>query len=723
MAYTPPGVYTEVEIANNIVQLPGGTRILSFIGTGRDYKTVAGEAVQQPIVRATGVQNTPVRSVTGVYDFTNPGGGIKNYPASGATTNTYYGSGWTLDAAGDIAWSPAANSYPSSTTPQIGDTYYSSFDYSGTTLTGTIAISSAAANTVLYAGATSGVVQASTLAIQTPVDAVGITAVYSGSDTTTGPFPAGTSGTAAGWFQSGTDLWWTNGSDADFSTSETAGTVPTSGAAYYVLYNYTGTLTESFVQTSAYSNGFAFTSALSSGATFVNPTTGTSNISVSGLTSVYPFSGLATGTDASGYGKDGSGWMVSGTTAGSQGLAWGAVTPSAYGYPAASVAPISGIFFADYTYYKGADDYDPANYTDYNEVVNDYGPDAEWTQVTSGPNAGSWTFRNLNPLTLAARIAFANGASLINLTQMSGLGITNGSFSTALDKLQSKTIDVIVPLTVGSGATIGEIPLATKSTIFQTTKTHCDTMALPQNKKERVAIVSYGQAEIGDSSTENTYVFEGGALQDKRMTLLAPGLTTVEIQDPDGTFQNIQVEAPFLAAAMGALSCNPTFDVATPLTNKSITSFLGISARTTDHTSVDYLESEKNILAAAGITVIDRNGSNVFVRHQLTTDQTNVANGEFSVVTTTDYVSQAVRFTTEQFIGKKLVNSIIVPAVKSTILATMAQLSAVQIINSIGAITVTVNPQNPTEILATVQYVPVFPLNRIRVIFTIRTQL
>jgi len=722
MAYTPPGVYTEVEIANNIVQLPGGTRILSFIGTGRDYKTVAGEAVQQPIVRATGVQNTPVRSVTGVYDFTNPGGGIKNYPASGATTNTYYGSGWTLDAAGDIAWSPAANSYPSSTTPQIGDTYYSSFDYSGTTLTGTTLISDAAVGTVLFSGAQTDNAVGSALSLDT-IDGQPI-AIYSGNDTGDYAFPASGVGLSGmGFFLSGSNIAWTKGTTADFAEAIAGSGVPISGANYYVHYNYTGTLTESFVQTSAYSNGFALTSTLSSGATFVNPITGTSNITVSGLTSVYPFSGLATGTDASGYGKDGSGWMVSGTTAGSQGLAWGAVDPSAYGYPAATVAPISGIFFADYTYYKGADDYDPANYTDYNEVVNDYGPDAEWTQVTTGPNAGSWTFRNLNPLTLAARIAFANGASLINLTQMSGLGITNGSFSTALDKLQSKIIDVIVPLTVGSGATIGEIPLATKSTIFQTTKTHCDTMALPQNKKERVAIVSYGQAEIGDSSTENTYVFEGGALQDKRMTLLAPGLTTVEIQDPDGTFQNIQVEAPFLAAAMGALSCNPTFDVATPLTNKSITSFLGISARTTDHTSVDYLESEKNILAAAGITVIDRNGSNVFVRHQLTTDQTNVANGEFSVVTTTDYVSQAVRFTTEQFIGKKLVNSIIVPAVKSTILATMAQLSAVQIINSTGAITVTVNPQNPTEILATVQYVPVFPLNRIRVTFTIRTQL
>jgi hypothetical protein len=178
-----------------------------------------------------------------------------------------------------------------------------------------------------------------------------------------------------------------------------------------------------------------------------------------------------------------------------------------------------------------------------------------------------------------------------------------------------------------------------------------------------------------------------------------------------------------MAVAASALSCNPNFDVATPLTNKQFVGFDNISARTADHPNSEYLESEKNILAAAGVFVIDRTGSRIFVRHQLTTDQTNVAVGEFSVVTTTDYVSQAVRYTTEQFIGKKLINAIVVPAVKSTILATMQQLIQAAIINAVGAITVQVDPNNPTQILSTVQYVPVFPLNRIKVTFTIRTQL
>jgi hypothetical protein len=207
------------------------------------------------------------------------------------------------------------------------------------------------------------------------------------------------------------------------------------------------------------------------------------------------------------------------------------------------------------------------------------------------------------------------------------------------------------------------------------------------------------------------------------MSIIAPGVCTVQIQDPTGAFQNVDVESSFLAAAYGALSCNPLSDVATPLTRQQFTGFVGLNATTPNHPNKFYLEIEKNILGGAGVCVIDTLGARIYVRQQLTTDQSSPAAGEFSVVTSTDYVSQAVRYTCNQFIGKKLIPAIVVPAVKSTILATMQVLAQDSLISAIGAITVTVDPTNPTQILATVQYVPVFPLNHIQVTFTIRTQL
>jgi len=327
-------------------------------------------------------------------------------------------------------------------------------------------------------------------------------------------------------------------------------------------------------------------------------------------------------------------------------------------------------------------------------------------------------------LTLAARLAFANGASIVSLTQMSGLGTTAGDFQNSLNQLQSEQVDIVVPLSVGSGSSLTEISTTEKGNIIQTTLQHCDTMSLPQNKKERVGAGSLGVAEIGNATTVDTYVFDAqSSFHDKRMTLIAPGIATVQIQDPTGAFQNVQVDAAFMAAAYGALSCNPLSDVATPLTRQRFTGFVGISSTTPNHPNSSYLEIEKDILGGAGVCVIDRLGSNIFVRQQLTTDVSNPAVAEFSVVTSTDYVSQSVRFTCDGFIGKKLIPAIVIPAVKSTILATMQVLAQDNLISAIGAISVQVDPTDPTQILATVQYVPIFPLNHLRVTFTLRTQL
>jgi hypothetical protein len=603
MAYTPPGVTTEVEIDSNIVQLPGGTRILSLIGLGRTTKDTFGESVFQPISRVSDtLAHSGITSINSVYDYSGAGGARVDWPTTGTGA---YGGGYFLS--GDqIVWSTAANQYPASTTPAVGASFY-----------------------VTYTGSLAG------------------TGMY----------------------------------------TLVQGELVTQTSNHDVALSYSGVTIVSVTGTSGY---------------------------------VYPASGTVSGVDSLGFGRDNSGYVLSPSGT----LLWGAVPSTAYGYSYATVPALSGTYFVDYTYAKSGSDYAPKNFVDYSLVVQEYGPEAEWTLIASGAGQGNYVLNHLNPLTLGARLAFANGASVVNLTQMSGVGTTTGDFQASLNQLQGSTVDIIVPLTVGSGASLNEITTSEKSLILQAVLLHCETMSSPQNKKERVSVGSLGVANVGDNDTVDTYVFEAqNSLHDKRSTLIAPGKCTVQIQDPNGRFQNIVVDSAFLATAFGALSCNPLSDVATPLTRQRLSNFVNISAATTEHPNDTYLEIEKDILGGAGVCVIDKLGSNIFVRHQLTTDQSNPAVGEFSVVTLTDFVSQAVRYTTEQYIGKKLIPAIVVPAVKSTILATMQQLAQDNIISSIGAITVTVNPSNPTEILSTVQYVPVFPLNRIKVTFTIRTQL
>lgn len=611
MSYSPPGIQTTVVIDSVTVTLPGGTRILSLIGNANRTKSISGEYQIQTNNRQVTVNHSGLASISRIYDFSGPGSSLYTYPTSGSGA---YGSGYYMSGS-TILWSPAANAFPTSTTPAVGNTFY-----------------------VTYSGqGTSGVVA-------TPV-------------------------------------------------------------------------TDTLVQTSAHNN--VLSSGIGAGGGYVI-------LGVSGTAGNYPASGTVTGTDTSGYGIGGSGYYL--TSSGT--ISWNPVNPASYAYPPSTVPYISGVttyttndtFYVDYTYNKSASDYSAKNFVAFNRVVDEYGAEADWTLITTGTNAGSYTLAKVNPLTLASKIAFQNNASFLVLVQNEGAGTTAGDYLTSLSKLETKTIDTIVPITVGSGINVNDMTIDQRALALNYTKLHCETMSNEVNKKERVAIGSLGRANVGDVDTPDTYIYTAEVgLDSKRIAINAPGLCTVQLQDPAGVFHDVTIDGSFLSSAVAGLSVSPLNDVATPLTNKELVGFTNLDASSDDHSSTEYLVTEMNNLAAAGVMVIAKEGPRIFVRHQLTTDQSNVVNGEFSVVTLIDYVSQAVRFSCNQFIGKKLKPITTIPAVKGTILATLQTLAQNDIISSIGGIIVQINPLNPTELLVEAAYVPIFPLNRIKINFTIRT--
>jgi hypothetical protein len=710
MAYTPPGVETFVEIGDNQVVLPGGTRILSLIGTANMTKNATAEQQTQPISRSIETAWSGVSSISRIYDYSGPGNSLYVYPASGSGA---FGSGYYLTGSNTINWTVAANPYPTSTTPASGATYLANYNFSGSTVSGSTVLESHTFNNT-YVGA-SGTL---TAALDIPYGA-SITAVYSGAGTGSGLFPqSGTSVSGAGWYQSGNNVLFTSGLISDYAAAASIGDIPASGAPFYVGYNYSGTgAVQSLVQTGAYSN--TLSQPFSSGVTYfvsLNAVSGTSGYA-------YPASGTATNPDTSGYSTSGAGYTFNGPSTTTSSVSWSAVNPSSYTYPSATVVPISGVFYLDYSYDKSADDFLPLNFVEYSAVVNQEGNEGDWVLRTSGPLAGTYQNTRVNPLTVGAKVAFANQASVVSLLQISGVANTAGAFLAALPLLEGKVVDVIVPLTVGSGISVNEMPVSEKATALQYTKLHCETMSNEFNKMERVSLGSLGPAEVGDTTTDNTYIKVANDLLSKRIALVAPGTATVQLQDPSGQFQPVDVDGCYLAVAVGALSCSSNLDPATPLTNQQLTGFTRISAKTSGHPNTDYLAVEMNNMAANGVMIIARNGSRIYVRHQLTTKVDNVIDGEFSVVTLIDYVSQSVRYTTNQFIGKKLLPQLIIPSVKGTILATMQQLAANGIIGAIGTINVTINPLNPTELLSQVSYVPVFPLNRLKVTFIIRTSI
>ena len=102
----------------------------------------------------------------------------------------------------------------------------------------------------------------------------------------------------------------------------------------------------------------------------------------------------------------------------------------------------------------------------------------------------------------------------------------------------------------------------------------------------------------------------------------------------------------FVAAALAGKVCG-TESWSAPVTGSQLSSF----------SIPDELwnESEKNILASAGVTVVESRNSFVTIRHALTTDMTSADTSEISVVSLLDRVRKVTRDQlTARFLGKGL---------------------------------------------------------------------
>ena len=153
------------------------------------------------------------------------------------------------------------------------------------------------------------------------------------------------------------------------------------------------------------------------------------------------------------------------------------------------------------------------------------------------------------------------------------------------------------------------------------------------------------------------------------------------------------------------------YDVAEPLTNKAIVGF--------DTIDGDNLTNiEKNRLASAGVCVIHRIGLSHVVRHALTTDFSNVNTREQSITKITDFTAQSVRAACEVYIGKKMIAEKPI-WVQGTVGGVLTMLISEQILTGGGNINVLIDPNSPDTLHVSFNIAPVYPLNYIRVEFSI----
>jgi hypothetical protein len=308
-----------------------------------------------------------------------------------------------------------------------------------------------------------------------------------------------------------------------------------------------------------------------------------------------------------------------------------------------------------------------------------------------------------NPLTLAAFLAFANGAAVVGLKQV----LKQPGVSTAASVDYINAIKELERPLEGGVAPDVIIPLTGDATVLNVLKTSCEVQSSIRYRQERRAFVGVAS---GTRPQDAASLARG--LKSERVVLVYPDSAVITLQNALGQNETSLIDGFFLAVALGALACSPQYDVAEPLTRKPLAGF--------DRLNRFLDETEKNALAIAGVSVLEDANQVVRVRHALTTNVDTVLTAEPTVRAIADYVQQRSRARLDRFIGTKFLTQR-AQDVESALTSLLNSLVEANIIKAFRNVEAIPDRNNPTLLRVRAEYAPILPLLYIELLYTIRT--
>jgi hypothetical protein len=309
----------------------------------------------------------------------------------------------------------------------------------------------------------------------------------------------------------------------------------------------------------------------------------------------------------------------------------------------------------------------------------------------------------ISPLSVAAQIAFQNGANVVFGVSLSGTGAVSAQYSAAFAlTLPNYAINLIVPLfdTAVDGSTA--------QSLATTLVSHLNTAE--QEGFPRTAIFGLPAAFAGETPD-----ILAAQVNYRRVVMTWPNqfLYFNSLVNQTQTLDGI-----YFAAACAGVLANQSMNRG--LTRSQIRAFTGIPAAVLANMSI----SNKNTWSSKGVAVaeIDRNGRLV-VRHGVTTDVTTVQNRELSIVRCQDALFNLIQtsLTQADLIGDPIIDTTAL-SVKGIIAGALETALGSDIIQAYDNLLVrqqTLPTGDPTVIECTFSYSPTYPLNYITVVFTL----
>ena len=310
-----------------------------------------------------------------------------------------------------------------------------------------------------------------------------------------------------------------------------------------------------------------------------------------------------------------------------------------------------------------------------------------------------------NRLVIAANLAFQNGARAVALKQIPrSSGDSDASVQSYIEGID--TFDE--PLSNGSRPSLIQ-PVTTRPEIHSYLKVSNAIQCNIRNRNERTSVIGYA---VGTRSDEVISSVKG--LRTEKVTAVYPDAAVLGITDNFGNEVEYLVDGSLIAAALAGLDISATYDIATPLTNKSITGFKRIFRQLDNVTAAQ--------VANAGCTVLQGRDAIINVMMYLTTDMSNPVTRNPRIVEVKHFIQQGTRSVLSSYIGQKNLPRLL-PQIEGTLGSYFKALKQGELIVDFKNIKARVNGSDPSTVDVEVYYSPVFPLNWIVVTLNLRQSL
>lgn len=298
-----------------------------------------------------------------------------------------------------------------------------------------------------------------------------------------------------------------------------------------------------------------------------------------------------------------------------------------------------------------------------------------------------------NPISIAANLAFMNGAQAVAIKQVQkapgSSDASTQSYISAIDEFNE-------PLSNSTRPSLIQV-LTTNDVVINYLTTSNMQQCSIRLQNERTSFFGF---RIGTSP--EAAAKRAAGIKSELMTGVYPDSIIISVPNSEGVEQDIQVGGEYLAVALAGQDVSVVRDIATPLTNIEVVGIRRLGRRLNTATATQ--------VAQSGVTVFEDRFGSIRTIMALTTDLTSALTRDPRIVEVKHFVQQGVRTTCRPFIGNKMLPSI-TGDIARAVTNYFASLQSLTLISAYQGITAKVDPLEPTTVLVTAYYKPVFGLN------------